>query len=229
MRWMIAITAVLLAASALAQEQPSGRLIVTGEGRQDRAPDMAVITMGVETDARAAADALRENSIATRAMLATLVGAGIDGRDMQTSNLSLSPIWDNRNSSSGAAPRVVGYSVRNNVTVRVRELAVLGDILDAVVSGGANNFHGLSFGLQNPGPVQDDARRAAVVDAKRKAALYAEAAGLTLGPVLELSETGSASPQPVMLARISAEAVPVAQGEVSTVARVSMVFEIAGP
>ena len=103
----------------------------------------------------------------------------------------------------------------------------MGTILDAVVNSGANGFNGLQFGLQDPVPAQDSARVAAVADAKRKAELYAKAAGISLGPIHMLSEAGSHSPQPVMLREMAmSDAVPIAQGEVSMRASVTIVYEI---
>lgn len=231
MRWFFVAVAALLATGAWAQDIGGGRLTVTGVGQIDSQPDMATITMGTTAEARTAAQALDRTSVATAAMLALLTEAGVAPRDMQTSNLSLSPLWDNsRSSTPNDPPGIVGYQASNTVTVRVRKLAGLGAILDAVVEGGANSFRGLSFGLQNPAPVQDAARRAAVAEAMRKAALYAKAAGLTLGPVLELTESGGAVPRPAEMARMAlSEAVPVAQGEVSVRAQVSMTFAIGGP
>lgn len=228
MKWLIIAISLVWGSIAMAQDVTDGRLTVTGEGRIDSAPDMATITLGVTSEADTAAAALRETSEATAEVLALLKQAGLAARDMQTRDLSLSPLWNN--SSSSSQPKINGYQAGNNVMVRVRALDTLGMILDTVVQGGANQFHGLSFGLQNPGPVQDDARRAAVAEALRKAKLYAEAAGITLGPILELNESGGSAPQPEMMGRMAAVsvAVPVAGGEVSTVAQVTMVFQIDG-
>jgi len=229
MRGLIFAISLLWVSIAAAQDMTGGRLTVTGEGRVDSAPDMATITLGVTAQAGTAAEALRETSKATAEVLALLTKAGLKSRDIQTRDLSLSPLWNN--SSSSSQPKISGYQAGNTVMVRVRALDNLGVILDDVVQGGANQFHGLSFGLQNPGPVQDDARRAAVAEALRKAKLYAEAAGIALGPVLELHEAGGGALQPEMMSRMAAVAVavPVAQGEVSTVARVTMVFQIGAP
>jgi len=218
------------AGTGLAQNAEGGRLTVTGEGRVDSVPDMATMTLGVQSEAPTAAAALKQTSNATDEVLTLLSGVGIAPRDMQTRDLSLSPIWDNRSSASGAQPRIVGYQASNNVVVRVRALNDLGEILDRAVKSGANTFHGLSFGLQEPGPAQDEARRLAVSDAMRKAALFAGVAGLVLGPVLELSESGAPSPRPIMLERAAAmsDAVPIARGEVSIRSQVTMVFEIGG-
>ncbi|MCP3972342.1 MAG: SIMPL domain-containing protein [Rhodobacteraceae bacterium] len=229
MRWLIAAMALVWLGAAEAQEAGPGRLTVTGEGRVDSVPDMATITVGVTHEARSAARALAETSAATAEVLRRLADAGIAPRDMQTRDLSLQPLWDNR-SSSGSGPRVTGYEAGNTVMVRVRALEVLGAVLDEVVESGANRFHGLSFGLQDPGPARDEARRRAVAEAMRKAELYAVAAGLVLGPVLELSEAGAAGPAPEMMARAAmASPVPVAAGEVSVAATVTMVFAISGP
>jgi len=230
MRWMIATVMAFWALSVSAQDMAGGRMTVSGTGVVDSVPDMAMITLGVTAEARSAARALAETSDATAAVLALLAKAGVAPTDMQTRDLSLSPLWQNRNSSSSQPPSIAGYQASNTVMVRVRALETLGEILDDVVENGANQFHGLSFGLQNPGPAQDDARDAAVADAMRKAARYAAAAGLQLGAVLEFGESGSGSPQPVMMERMAMSApVPVAGGEVSTRAQVSMVFAITGP
>ena len=232
MRWMI--VAVILAWAGIAGAQIEtasfGRLTVAGEGLVAGAPDMATITMGVTQEAKSAEAALAAMTEATAAMLERLASAGIEARDMQTSNLSLQPLWDNSSSGSGQGPRIAGYEASNTVLVRVRALDGLGAVLDAVVKGGANRFHGLSFGLQDPEPAMDDARRAAVADAMRKARLYAEAAGLMLGPVLEMSESGAAAPRPEQMARaaLALESVPIAEGEVSVRASVTMVFALTG-
>ncbi len=222
MAWALAI-----GGAAGAQETPQPSLTVTGEGRVEQVPDMATITMGVAHQAPSAAEAMARTSEATRAMLDQLAEAGIEPRDMQTRDLSLSPVWDH---SKDQPPRVVGYSASNTVMVRVRQLDDLGGILDAVVTNGANRFHGLSFGLQDPGPARDAARREAVAEAMRKAQLYAEAAGVTLGPLLSLSEAGSAAPRPVAMERMSmANSAPIAAGELTIAAQVNLVFAIGAP
>ncbi len=230
MRWILAGFVTLWAAMAAAQVIEGGQLTVVGEGRVDSIPDMATIRLGVSADGKTAAQALDQTSEATAQILAYLAEAGIDPRDIQTRDLSLSPLWENRSSSSNQPPRIGGYQASNTVLVRVRDLQKLGAILDNSVESGANTFNGLTFGLQDPDPVQDAARRAAVSEAMRKAALYAEAAGLTLGRVISLTEGGAGVPEPAMMRMaVMSEAVPIAQGEVSTQAQVTMVFAISGP
>ncbi len=218
-----AICLVPLALSAAAE----GRITVIGQGSVQTVPDMATISLGVTTEAKTAADALAANTEATASVLDRVAAAGVEPRDVQTSGLSLSPNWAQNNSDGTST--IVGFIASNQVTVRIRDLQGLGSILDDVVRNGANTFNGLVFGLQNPDPVMDEARNKAVADALRKAELYAEAAGVMLGAIAELSESGGGTPEP-MFRRESAmldAAVPVAEGEVSVAATVTVVFEIA--
>ncbi len=204
-----------------------GRLTVIGEGSIETQPDMATISLGVTTEAETAAEALSANNEMTASVLETVSAAQVEPRDIQTSGLSLSPNWSQ--DRDGEASRIVGFVASNQITVRVRDLEALGGILDDVVSGGANTFNGLTFGLQEPGPARDEARKEAVADAQRKAQLYAEAAGVTLGPIVELSEVTGDQPQPMYRSNgaMMESAVPIAQGEISIEASVTVVFEIA--
>lgn len=233
MRWIALVTALALAAPAFAQNAPESpgaslnRLTVTGSGAVAGTPDMAIITLGATATAASAADAMDRTSAATAAILEGLADAGIAEHDIQTSDLSLSPLHGDSASGSGT-PEITGFEASNTVTVRVRALDRLGKILETALGGGANRFHNLQFTLQDPEPALDEAQRRAVADAMRKARLLADAAGVTLGPVLELTEQGSGGGGPVMY-RAMAEAIPVAAGEVTTQASVTMVFAITGP
>ncbi|MGI1663474.1 SIMPL domain-containing protein [Palleronia sp. KMU-117] len=219
---------VLLALPALAQEVPR-TIVVSGLGEVSAVPDMAYVTLGAQAEAATAAEALAATSAAVAASLEVLTGAGIDARDIQTSGISLSPrmVWPE---NGNGAPRIEGYVASNQLTVRVRDLEVLGGVLDAVVSSGANTLGGVSFALSEPRAAEDDARRAAVEDARARAALYAEAAGVTLGPVREIAEEGFSQPMPRMMAAeaaMSDAAPPVAPGELTVSARVRVVYSIA--
>lgn len=220
--------ALSLALPAVAQEAMQNRLTVTGTGTVASAPDMAVITLGVTSQAEAAADAMRETNASTTSILALLTEAGIAAGDVQTSDLTLMPIWSNRSPDSGPeGERITGFRATNTVTVRVRDLNGLGQVLDDVLEAGANTFQNLRFALQDPEPALNEARRRAVTDAMARARLYADAAGLTLGPVLEFTESGGNGP--IMMREAMAAAAPVAGGEVDTEASVTMVFTITGP
>jgi uncharacterized protein len=203
----------------------TARITVSGEGRVEAAPDMATLSLGVTTQADTAAAALAANSQQLAVVLDRLRAAGIAARDLQTSGLSMQPNWDY---SNNAAPRITGYVASNMLTVRVRALDTLGTVLDSAVRDGANTFNGLGFALADPAAALDEARRRAVADARHKAELLAEAAGVTLGPVVSISEGGGGG-QPAPMYRsaaMAAEAVPVAEGEVLLSAQVSIVYAI---
>ncbi len=227
MRLFVQILTTLWVTISPLQAQDAGRLTVIGQGSVQAVPDMATITMGVSAQARTAAAALASNSADTAKMLAVIGDAGVAAKDVQTSGLSMFPVWNNRNSGENNSPAVVGYTVNNQVTIRVRDLDRLGAIMDAVVSAGANQFNGLSFGLQDPVPAADIARENAVEDAARKARLYADSAGVELGQILELRETNTGFSGPVVMREMAVMgSVPIAQGEVSTGATVTIVYEI---
>lgn len=222
-------TALMLGLPAFAETMPA-TISVTGEGKVEVAPDMAVLNIGVMTEADTAAAALKANSEGIAGALVRLKAAGIEDRDLQTSGLSLNPRYDY--GSSGGDAKITGYVASNMVTVRVRDLSVLGQTLDAVVTDGANTLGGLSFGLQEPDAATDEARRRAVADAAHKAALYAEAAGVKLGRVMSIADQGNyGGPQPMMMAEArfakDAGSVPVASGELTVGATVNITYEIA--
>ncbi|MGR3758288.1 MAG: SIMPL domain-containing protein [Tranquillimonas sp.] len=201
-----------------------GRIVVNGEGRVARSPDMAVLQLGVTERAEAAADAVDLTSRAMEAILAALSEAGIDAADMQTSQLRLYPVREGP-APDGTIPRVTRFEASNRLQVRVRDLSRLGAILDLVVSSGSNSFDGLNFDLQDPQPARDAAREAAVADGARKARLLAQAAGVALGPLVGLSEGGGQGPGPMPMMR-EARAVPVAEGEVEFTEIVTMEYAI---
>jgi uncharacterized protein len=222
--WIVVL--LTLSGPAIAQED-ARRITVTGEGRVETAPDMATVTLGVTSEAQGAREAIDENSRAMVAVLERLRGAGIEERDLQTADFTVSPRFDY--SRSDGAGEITGFVAQNTVSVRVRDLDRLGEILDAVARDGANSFQNLSFGLQNPEPSEDEAREAAVAEARRKAELYAAAAGVRLGALMTLSEEGGAPPQPKMMQaemRAASDSVPVAAGEVSLTSRVTLVYAI---
>ncbi len=221
--------ALPIATAAMAQDAAPNRLTVTGTGVVSGIPDLAVLTLGVTSRGDTAAEAMDATSAATADVLALLAETGVADTDMQTSDLSLSPVWSNRNSVSGGGDEITGFRASNTVTVRIRDLDGMGEVLDAAIGAGANEFRELRFALQNPAPALDEARRLAVADARARAETYAEAAGVTLGNVLELSESGGGGGPIMMREAAIASAVPIAAGEVDTTASVTIVYEITGP
>lgn len=225
---LLCVLALWIAPLSAALADEGQRIIsVTGQGQVSAEPDMATVRVGVtheDREAKAAMDRVAENA---RQVMAQLEAAGIAPRDMQTGSLSLNPVWSNRSSSSQPA-RITGFVAAISVTVRVRELPKLGEVLDAVISDGANQLGGIQFGFQDPNPMMEEARRKAVADGQAKAAVLADAAGVVLGPLQSLSEHGGGGrPQPVMMEMAARDAsIPIAAGEASLSASVSMVYTI---
>ncbi len=199
------------AAHHAARHQRSATVTVSGVGAASAVPDMAEISTGVVTQAPTAAQALAASSQAMEALLRSLESLGIAERDIQTTNVSVSP--QRRQDRDGRPGDIVGYEVVNQVHVKVRDLALLGRVLDQQVAQGANSIQGIRFGLRDPVPLTDEARKRAIADARRRAELYATAAGLTLGRVLSVQEAGTVSPRPEPMGRVMMSAVPVAAGE----------------
>jgi uncharacterized protein YggE len=208
---------------AAAQEAPAGRLTVIGDGSVDTVPDMALISLGVTS----AAEALHLNNDQQAAVIKSLLDSGVPQRNIQTSSLNLSPLYSNEPSRDGQ-PKITGYQASNIVTVKVLAITELGGMLDKVVTTGANQLNSLSFGLADPEPAANEARKQAVADAVAKAKLYAEAAGVKLGPIVRFQEGSAAeAPQPMFRRMASvAEAVPVSAGEVTVTAQVTITFAL---
>ncbi|NOT39366.1 MAG: SIMPL domain-containing protein [Alphaproteobacteria bacterium] len=225
-----------LAAAALIGPRPSmsasdnalPRVIsISGLGEVKTPPDMATISTGVTSEAVSAKDALAKNNVAMAAVIAALKNAGISEDDIQTSGFSVSPKYPNY----PAAQRIIGYTVSNNVTAHVKTLKNLGPILDTLVQSGSNQIGGISFGIDEPKKVLNEARKKAVADARAKAELYAEAAGVSLGRVVQISESSTITP-PMPMMRMAVEtvandaSVPIAAGQQTVSANVSIVYEI---
>ncbi len=232
------LTAVaVLATPAFAQtapQVPQRTLSLTGLGEVKSAPDIAVISTGVVSEAKTAREALTLNNKAMASVLQTIEAAGVAKKDIQTSSFSVQPKYKySKRASSGEQepPRITGYTVSNSVTVIARDLEKLGPVLDAVVSSGVNQMNGLSFSIAEPEPLRNEARKLAVADARTRAELYAQAAGVSLGKILSISEGGGHTPPQPALRRAAfeaaaADAVPIAQGQQSIQIQVNIVWEI---
>lgn len=220
--WMAAFC-IAVAPAAYAQEVAQG-VFVQGEGRISVAPDQAMINLGVREAETTAQAAMEKMAQSVTEILAALEAQGIAAADQQTSRFYLNPIYNEARLEQGR--QITGYEAGNAVTVTVRDLDTLGAVLDAVIASGANDFNGLSFGLQDDSAAVEQARKAAVADAMMRAQVLAEAAGLELGPVLRLSD-GASGASPMRMgradARMSMESA-IAPGEVDVTAQVTMVF-----
>ena len=211
MKRAFALVAALLAAPALAQTVPPA-ISVTGEANISVPPDQAQIEGGVSTDAKTAREASEANNAAMGKVLLALKGAGIDEKDYQTSRLQLQPQYaPNR---SGPSP-VVGYRASNRVTVKVRDVIKVASMIDVLVGAGANDIGGINFVVTQASKLLDEVREQAIADARRKAQIYAKAAGVTLGEPIAISEEGAPTPvfRSKQVAGGMAASAPVAQGE----------------
>ena len=228
--WVLATA--ILTAPATAQVAPppieGTRLDVVATGEVTRVPDVARISAGVVTQAPTASAALSGNSERMARVMAALKRAGVADRDIQTSALSLNP---NYRYAENQPPVLTGYGASNQVTVRFRDIARAGAILDALVREGANQISGPNLEIDKPEAALDEARVRAVAQARARADLYARAAGLRVARILTISETGGGyqpPPPPPMYARAMADSAEtkIAPGEQAVQVQVSVSFEL---
>ncbi|HZR71912.1 SIMPL domain-containing protein [Bradyrhizobium sp.] len=217
-----------LAASAQTPTQPQPIISVTGEARVSVPPDLAQIDVGVTSEAKTAREASDANNAAMGKVLLALKGAGIDEKDYQTSRLSLQPEYST--AKSGSPATIVGYRASNRVTIRLHDVTKVANVIDTVVTAGANEIGGINFMVSQASKLLDDAREQAIADARRRAEIYAKAAGVTLGSPVSISEEGAAEPlfrARVMGGKMAAAApVPIAQGEETLSVTVGVVWAI---
>lgn len=206
--------------AAAASDEPVPRITVTGEGNVDIPPDMAVLVVSVNREAPTAREALTANSAAMSKVLEAMTALGIEKRDLQTANFDIQPryTYPTRPDGSAEAPRLVGYIVRNSLSVRVRDISRVGEVLDTSVTLGVNEGGSILFTNDDPSAAITQARVKAMQEALAKARTLADAAGVKLGNVLDISEQNfSPRPMPMMakmeMAMDSAGAVPIAAGE----------------
>ncbi|WP_213289874.1 SIMPL domain-containing protein [Bradyrhizobium sp. sGM-13] len=205
------VAATWLAAPALAQTVPPPAISVTGEANVSVAPDQAQIDGGVTSEAKTAREASDANNAAMGKVLLALKGAGIEEKDYQTSRLSLQP--QSAPNRAGPSP-IVGYRASNRVTVKIRDVTKVANVIDVLVAAGANDIGGIHFSVTQASKYLDEAREKAVADARRKAEIYAKTAGVTLGEPISITEEGA--PTPLFRGKMAAPmaaAAPVAQGE----------------
>jgi len=216
--------ALLMPGWAAAQEQQH-IITMSGHGEMHGQPDTAMLSAGVSVDAPTAAAALADANKNMQAILTALKKLGVADKDVQTRNFSVQPQYANGN---GQAPHVTGYQVTNQVEVRLAEIGKLGPALDALVTAGANQINGVNFSIHDPATLLAQARTEAVGDARAKAETFAKAADVTLGSILSINENGNGGPRPMVFAApmVRAASVPVALGEETISADVTIAWEI---
>lgn len=222
--------AVATAAPLHAEDKVMDRTVtVSATGTVTATPDEASISTGVTSEAKTAREAMSANNDAMGRVITELKSAGIDPKDIQTTQFNVQPVYVYPKEGN-APPTVTGYRVSNMVSVRVRDLDKLGAVLDQLVTAGANQMNGIAFNVSKAETLKDDARKDAMVNAYRRAKLLAEAAGATVGDVMQISEDVSEfNPQPVVFAKraaMAAEAAPVERGEQELQSRVTVTWRL---
>jgi uncharacterized protein YggE len=238
--WLFSSGIALLAAAAVfvptvqaqaqqTQSPPVGRVIVMGEGSVSVTPDYAQIGSGVTTRAKTVKEATDANSKSMAAITKALLESGVAQRDIQTSRFSVQPVYAPQEPRT--EPKLAGYSVSNQVRLKIRQIDKVGEILDRLVTAGATDIGNVEFLVSEPSKALDQAREAAIADARRKAEVYAHASGVQLGRVEWITEDSGFAP-PVSTRAQGASAamaapVPIASGEDTLRVRVTVSFEIA--
>lgn len=220
-------SAVAQPAAAITQSIAGTRLDVSATGDVTRVPDLAIINAGVTTRSATASSALQQAASRMQRVRAALKAAGIEDRDIQTSNINLSPEYSYENNQS---PKLNGYSASNQLTVRFRDIANAGKILDALVAQGANQINGPNLTIDHPEAALDEARARAVAAGRARAELYARSLGLKVVKVVSVSESGgnyAPPPMPMaMQARAESADTKIDPGEQKLQVTLAMTFEL---
>ncbi len=231
----ICVCAAFMAPAAMAQTQAApvvapvqGTLLtVNADGMVEGRPDMATINLGVTTEGQTAQAALQENARRMQALTQALRRADVAERDIQTSNVSVHP---QHRYVEGQPPAITGYQANNTVTAKVRDIDRTGRVIDAAIAAGGNTVHGVQFSYQDPDAQLDAARRDAIAEARRRAALYADALGMEIVRVVAVSEGGGYSPPiPMPVARMEMAqdaSTPISPGQIETRVNVNVTFEL---
>jgi len=223
--------AVPLAAPVAAQTSPAAdvsgtRLDVVATGEVTRVPDIVMINAGVTTQGATASQAIQANAVRIEAVRTALRRAGVADRDIQTSSVNLNAEYRH---VPDRPPVFTGYRANHMVSVRFRDAANAGRILDALVAAGANEINGPSFEVERPAPALDEARTRALQDARARAQLYAGALGMRVKRIVAISEAGGVRPMPMGYARDmaqSASATNIVLGEQSLTVSLTVTFEL---
>jgi uncharacterized protein YggE len=210
---------------------PNETITVVGQGSVSVEPDIATVSLGVETTAGTIGEAVAENQDIMESILSAMEEVGIDSKDIQTMNYSIRldryPEQFGRVESSVEEPQPM-YRVSNMVNVTIRDLDSVGNVLDAVTEAGANDIWGINFSVDDPSQAQDQARANAIEDALARAGALAELNGVELGPVMSVTELIGATPIPKAVALESAVAGggPISPGELEVAYQVQVTYFI---
>jgi uncharacterized protein YggE len=202
---------------------------VSGTGKASAKPNIATAVVGIQVTTNTLAEATSQANTKMSAIINQVKSMGVADKDMQTINYSVSPVTQ-QNTPQNTTPRITGYNVSNQLRITIRKIDDLGKILDGAVTAGANNIYGVSFSIEDPKPLQAQARADAVKDAQDKAGQLAKAGGLTIGKIVFINE-GTVSPQPIFRAAaapmaLDSSAVPVQTGELEVTVSVDVRFAV---
>ncbi len=234
---VLALATLALGSSgpARATEEPTPRIIVSGEGEAAAAPDMALISLSVVREGTTAREALDANTKAMADVMAAMKAFGIAEKDLQTSGFSIQPryIYPDPNKNENFPPKINGYTVINSLGVRLRDLSKVGEVLDHSVTLGVNEGGNVTFVKDDTSAILEEARKKAVENAMAKAKTITSTAGISIGRVLEMSEQAfTPGPIPMMQADMAmaksagSAPVPIATGENSYRVTVNVTFEL---
>jgi uncharacterized protein YggE len=224
--------AIVSISSVLAAENPY--VSVSGMGEIKAKPDMAQISIGVTVEDKSSSMALSLNSQKMEKLFKTLKENKIEEKDIQTTNLSVSPKYQYFQKQN-RPPTIVGYTASNQVQIKIRDLKLVGPLLDILARNGANEIQGISFSLSEPEKLLDEARKKAMADARLKATLYANSADSKLGKVLGITEQSARMPEPqsygmeslrYKMADATGAAPPIAGGEQTISAQINVTFKL---
>lgn len=213
--------------STINQTIAGTRLDLTATGEVTRVPNIAVVSTGVVTRASTAGSAIQQAAARMSRVRAALKSAGIEDRDLQTSNLSLNPEYRYDNNEQ----KLVGYSASNTLSVRFRDIANTGRIIDALVAEGSNQINGPTLTIDKPEAALDEARARAIANGRARAELYARSLGMRVVRVVTVSESGGSYPIPpatpvMMMAERSQASSKVDAGEQKIQVNLTMTFEL---
>jgi uncharacterized protein YggE len=199
-------------------------ITVTGEAMTSVAPDRVTMRLGVATQGKTAREASDSNAKTMTAVIAAIKAAGADERDIQTTRLTLQPVFEQK---PNGPPHLTGFRASNDVTVKLDDVGKLAGLIDRAVAAGANEMSGIEFGISDQSKRLDEARAQAITDARRKAEIYAKAAGVVVGRPVSITENSATPPpRPMSAAAFRAAPTPVSPGELALQATVSVSFEL---
>jgi len=219
---LVVLVAAGCVAAAGGHDAPDYAIVVSGTGRVSVAPDIALLMLGVESQAPTLAEATADAARRMSAVVARIKALGIADADIATVAYSVDPRTAPTDPARRDPPRIVGYYVSNLAQVTVRKLADAGSVLDAAVAAGANTVRGIRFALAAPEAAQAQARKSAVADALAKARELAAAAGVTLGPVLTIRESGAPTPAPMRAMALRMESTPIEPGQLEVAVTIEL-------